>query len=429
MSPPTMSLAERLRVNQERTASRTTTQASPRSGGAGRSHDGIAGTRPVPGHTRPGSTARDRGVAGPRLKKTIPDRGGDIAAGSRTHAGVRDTRLRLHGHSGARVPQARYHDRPHLVRHVPRRVHVFRDYRDRVSHRVVWPHYRIPIYYRLGWRSAFSYVHPYYHRKYVFVSLGGYWPIGCSSLRYYWYGYHPYVWCGYYPMPHEVIGASHNYYTYNYYGSDYTSGQAAYTQTSTDSYIEPVDHTTFADVREKLAQQAAEPDAQTLVDTRFEEAVKTFESGDYSTAIEKFAEATELAPDDVILPFAYTQALFANEQYAEAAEVLRAALAKVAPEKESVFYPRGLYSKDEVLFEQINCLIEKAELDETDADLQLLLGYQLLGIGELDAASEHLERAIEDPKNAPGAEVLLRLLHQIKAESAGAEDAEEEAKQ
>lgn len=306
---------------------------------------------------------------------------------------------------------------------------MFRDYRDRICHRVVWPHYRVPIYYRFGWRSAFGYLNPYYHRKYVFVSLGGYWPIGYSSLRYYWYGCHPYVWCGYYPMPYEVIGPSHTYYTYNYYyGSDYTTGQASYTQ-ATDSYIEPVDHTTFADIREKLAQQAAEPDAQTLVDTRFEEAVKTFESGDYQTAIEKFAEATKLAPQDVILPFAYGQALFANEQYVEAAEVVRAALEKVTPEKESVFYPRGLYSKDEVLFEQINCLIEKVELDESDADLQLLLGYHLLGIGELDTALEHLEKAIQDPKNAHAAEVLVKLLQKIKADSERAAAAGEEAEQ
>jgi tetratricopeptide (TPR) repeat protein len=182
--------------------------------------------------------------------------------------------------------------------------------------------------------------------------------------------------------------------------------------------ITPVDHNTFADVREKLAQQAdKEPAEVTLADTYFEDAVKAFEVSNYETAIEKFGEAMALAPDDMILPFAYSQALFARGQYSEAAAVLRHTLANVTPDKEGIFYPRGLYSDDEVLYEQINTLAERAELYSFDADLQLLLGYHLLGIGELDEAVVPLQNASLDMENAVAATTLLNMLEKIRAEN------------
>jgi len=180
----------------------------------------------------------------------------------------------------------------------------------------------------------------------------------------------------------------------------------------------PVNHNTFADVRERLAQQAAEePGEVTLADRNFEDAVKAFEVNNYDIAIEKFGEAMALAPDDIILPFAYSQALFAREQYSEAAAVLRQILVKVTPDKEDVFYPRGLYSDDDVLFEQINQLAERAELYSFDADLQLLLGYQLLGIGKLDEAVEPLQYASLDMNNAVAATTLLNVLEKIRAKN------------
>jgi len=276
------------------------------------------------------------------------------------------------------------------------------------------------VHYGCGPRLAFRYVYPYYHRKYLFVSLGGYWPIGYRYRRYYWYGCHPYLWHGYYPIAREVTGETYNYYTYNYYNDDNT---AAFGSSVITDGITPVDHDTFADVREKLAQQLAEePGEITPADICFENAVKAFEAGNYDIAIEKFAKTLELAPDDMILPFAYSQALFAKEQYSESAEVLRTALAEVSPEKEGVFYPRGLYPDDETLFKQIDDLVEKAEIYSFDADLQLLLGYQLLGLGEIDEAVEPLQRASRDMENAVAATTLLNVLEKIRAENSKADD-------
>jgi tetratricopeptide (TPR) repeat protein len=254
-------------------------------------------------------------------------------------------------------------------------------------------------------------VYPYYLRKYVFVSLGGYWPIEYGYTRYYWYGCHPYYWFGYYPVAQEVQGDTYNYYTYNYY---YEDGDVV--QPSAYS-VERVGYPLYAERSTPSVQQAAEPSPPTVTDNYFEEAVKAFEASNYSTAVEKFACAMEYAPDDMVLPFAYAQALLANEQYTEAANVLRSALEKISPEKEGVFFARGLYPDDDVLSQQIDRLAEKATAYSFDADLQLLWGYQLLGIGEFDEALEPLSRAMQDLQNATAAKVLLDLAEKIKAGS------------
>ena len=116
----------------------------------------------------------------------------------------------------------------------------------------------------------------------------------------------------------------------------------------------------------------------------------------------------------MILPFAYSQALFAAGKYSEAAQVLRKALSNVKPEQEGVFYPRGLYPNDDILLAQLDKLAEYADQYSFDADLQLLLGYQLLGIGELDKALTPLKNASLDMKNQKPADVLLNLLLKIK---------------
>jgi len=309
----------------------------------------------------------------------------------------------------------RYRERNHVVKDIGHREHVYLDRHQRVHRRTTWPGYRFMLHYSWGPYYSWRYCYPYYHRRYLFVSLGGYWPWDYCYSRYYWYGCHPYRWYGYYPIAREVVGDTHNYYTYNYYYDDtpvVAADGSAYD-------VGVVDHTTFADVREKMAQQALEPAEPTLADRYFEDAIGAFELNNYDRAAELFAQAMELAPDDIILPFAYCQALFAAERYTEAAEVLRAALAKVTPEEEGVFYPRGLYSKDDVLFKQMNRLAEKAELYSFDGDLQLLLGYNLLGIGELDEAVEPLRLATLDLENAPAATVLLNLLEKLRIQEAG----------
>ncbi len=300
-----------------------------------------------------------------------------------------------------------YHD---TVRHRRSREHIYRDRHNRIQHRIIWPRYSYSVYYNWGPWFEFRYVYPYYHRKYVFVSLGGYWP-SYRYARYYRYGCHPYEWYGYYPIAREVTGDTHNYYTYNYYSNE---DQSVVSSGYENTYV---DENTFADVRAKLADEAnAEPDPETPADGYFDEAVVAFEEGDYERAAVKLISAMEYAPDDMILPFAYSQALFANGNFSASAQALRDAMEKVTPEKEGVFYPRGLYSNDEVLFEQIEVLVKKVQLDSFDADHQLVLGYQLLGVGKIEEAEEPLRQAM-NTKNLSAAAKLLNLLEKIKSQT------------
>jgi hypothetical protein len=316
---------------------------------------------------------------------------------------------------GTRRPlylHARYYDRPDLIRYTNRHVYAYYDPYHHLRHRVIWPSYYYPVYYPFGPYAYCNYVWPYYQRKYVFISLGGWWPYDYTYMRYYWYGWHPYVWYGYYPMASEVVAGSDNYYTYNY---NYYGDDGGYTTYNSDTPLDPV---TQARLRARLEQEkAVEPAPQTLADTRFEEGVKSFEAGDYGVAAAKFNEAMRLSPNDMILPFAYAQALFANGQYDNAADALRGALQNVTPEKEGVFFPRGLYANDDVLYGQIDKLLDKADAAVGDSDLQLLLGYQLLGIGETGHAREQLEEAGQDPKNAESARILLDLVEKMEKEA------------
>jgi len=368
-------------------------------------------------HIRPaGERSQHIRPAGERSQH-IRGEGRKVIAESRpviSHSRKVISRRRKHRRGDGSSSRRRFREVRDVAKEIHHHEHIYVDHHDRIYRRRIWPRDRFVVHYDWGPHWTFRYFYPYYHRRYVFVSLGGYWPLDYRYVRYYWYGCHPYTWYGYYPIAREVEGDTYNYYTYNYY-SDETSGYQPYQSTGD---ITTVDHSTFADVRERLAAQAAEePESETLADRYFDDAVKAFEADDYETAAELFAQAMELAPEDIILPFAYSQALFANEQYAEAAEALRAALANVSPEKEGIFYPRGLYPEEDVLFEQIDQLAVKAELYSFDGDLQLLLGYHLLGIGEIEAAVEPLMLANQDLENASSAAVLLSLAEKMRIQN------------
>ncbi len=349
-----------------------------------------------------------------RLRKVDPDNQTTINNNTIINTRDQTTSTRVHRYDTARPSRLIYRDRPYLGRDYYHYEHTYVDYYSRLRRRIIWPRFRFMLCYNRGPWFSFRYFYPYYHRKYVFVSLGGYWPAGYGYSRYYWYGCHPYYWYGYYPIAREVQGETYNYYTYNYYYGD--DGQT----------YEP-SQVVGPGYYDNLAQQPVEEPAQaTLADSYFEEAVKAFEASNYGIAIDKFSKAIELAPDDMVLPFAYCQALLAAEQYSAAAQVLRAALKKIRPEKEGVFYPRGLYPNEEILLAQLDSLAEKAEIFSFDADLQLLLGYQLLGIGELDKAVTPLMNSGRDLKNSDAAAVLLRLLEKIKTSEDNKEEAETE---
>ncbi|MBN2180835.1 MAG: tetratricopeptide repeat protein [Sedimentisphaerales bacterium] len=347
-------------------------------------------------------------TSGRTVRKAEPQRQTTIINGTRTNIGDRPRNTRPHRFETASRQRLIYRDRPYHRQNYYSFDHTYVDRLHRIRHKTIWPRYNFVIRYNRGPRFSYWHFYPYYHRKYVFVSLGGYWPLHYRYIRYYWYGCHLYDWYGYYPIAREIQGDTYNYYTYNYY---YDDGTQTYNTGQTYNNTE---------------YSAEEPTQSTLADTYFEEAVQAFENGNYEKAMNKFAQALELAPDDLVLPFAYCQAMLAAERYSEAAEVLRTVLVKLGPENEGVFFPRGLYPNEEILLSQLDKLAEKAEMYSFDADLQFLLGYQLLGIGQLEKAEIALAKAGLDLKNAKASAILLRLLEKIKTTDGRNQEAQTE---
>ena len=267
-----------------------------------------------------------------------------------------------------------------------------------------------------------SYYYPRHHRKYLFVSIGGYWPFSYRYRRYYWYGCHPNYWYGAYPIERET----HNTYnTYNYYDD---TADTAYDYSA--DYDSQANYDDFSDVREKLERQKMleqlkdVPEEESPSDVHFNRAVEAFGNGDFAGAAEEFRAAVILSPDDIILPFTYCQGLFAGGQYAHAASVLRAALSRMPEGNETIYYPRGLYEDEDVLTEQIDSLAEATKTEPFNSDFQLLLGYQLLGMGKVDEAVEPLAKAGKDPANTASAELLMGLVEKVNADKAKEQEIE-----
>lgn len=261
---------------------------------------------------------------------------------------------------------------------------------------------------------GFSYYYPSYHRKFVFVSVGGYWPSYYRYRRYYWYGCHPGYWYGSYVVQDPPV-----YNTYNTYNNYYTTTPT--TGTVTNVYDNPP-LTQSSDVVDVIDA----PNDENIVDIAFANGVKVFSDGNYPEAIERFRRAVQMDPEDVILPFTYSQALFANGEYALAASVLRGAIQNIPDDELTVYYPRGLYEDEAVLTEQIQRLESAAAGEPFAADYQLLLGYQYLGLGDLQKARGPLTEAQKDSANQLAAMKLLELADRLEAEqAAGAEETTE----
>ncbi len=280
------------------------------------------------------------------------------------------------------------------------------------------PHGKI-VYYRCGPDYyGVSYIYPGYHRKYIFVSYGGYWPRHYRYKRYYWYGCHPHRWYG---RCRRTAVVEKNYYTYNYYGTNTSAvPQQSYSYSSSGDIIPDYDY--FAKIRQRNQQQnQAETQAQdtalTESDIYFEKGVQAFSSKRYSDAVLNFRQAVILSPDDIVLPFAYSQALFATGKYAHSAMVLKNAVRKMEKQQQSVFFPRGLYEKDEILVDQIAALGRTTETEPFNSDFNLLLGYQLLGLGKTHEAKVAFSIAAKSNANKDIVEMLTDILYDMEKDN------------
>jgi tetratricopeptide (TPR) repeat protein len=160
-----------------------------------------------------------------------------------------------------------------------------------------------------------------------------------------------------------------------------------------------------------------QPEFESAADLCFAHAIELFEDGHYDDSADQFREAIRISPEDIILPFTYSQALFAKGDYAHAAGVLRGALAGIPEDELTIYYPRGLYTEEEDLLEQIVSLEKAIKEEPFAADYNLLLGYQYLGMGELDKATEPLALAAIDPANEQAAGMLMELATKLEEET------------
>ncbi|MBW8040799.1 MAG: hypothetical protein FVQ85_12455 [Planctomycetes bacterium] len=167
----------------------------------------------------------------------------------------------------------------------------------------------------------------------------------------------------------------------------------------------------------EAAGQAKAAVEHVKVDRYLQDIANAFSNQDYDGAVHKATEALSAEPQNMVLPFVYSQALFARQQYSKAAGVLRKVMAKVDVEQQGVFYSLGFYPDKTVLNRQIEILTEAVSADSDNASLQLVLGYQLLGVGKYDQALEALKVARKDYVNKEAAEVLMQVLEKARQQS------------
>jgi tetratricopeptide (TPR) repeat protein len=255
-----------------------------------------------------------------------------------------------------------------------------------------------------------SYYYPGYHRRFIFVSLGGYWPVGYHYSRYYWYGCHPYYWYG--PTlvdPYPAVEEYNTYNTYNYYGDASTTEGMGWRYPFGDENYDASDYI-------KKSSPVDKPESETAADQSFARAVDLFAAGNYEGAAGQLREAVKQSPEDVVLPFTYAQALFANGDYSLAAGVLRVAVAQIPEDELTIYYPRGLYADEKVLSEQIAALETAISAEPFSTDYHLLLGYQYMGTGDLNKARGALFEAAKNQANQPTVGKLLQLTDKLEQE-------------
>ncbi|OHB45583.1 MAG: hypothetical protein A2178_02135, partial [Planctomycetes bacterium GWC2_49_10] len=222
-----------------------------------------------------------------------------------------------------------------------------------------------------------------------------------------WWNYYWYPWYSY-----PIYGYDRTYYGYPYDSGDTTYNYNYYGNYGSTDVLVPGTTVGGVEVPDYNALSAA--GAKSDADKFFDMGVTEFGNSNYASAVENFRTAVRLDTADTDLPFAYAQALFANNEYEKASAVLTTALFEMSPQKAEISYPRGMYADQSVLDTQIGNLKRAVLMDPTSGELQLLYGYQLLGVGKYDEAKVSLNVAKNNAKTAPSASMLLELADRMQ---------------
>lgn len=211
---------------------------------------------------------------------------------------------------------------------------------------------------------------------------------------------------GYFRRPHFYY-FSLPYFTYYYCAPPYFYSVPYRSYYYDYSYDEREQPKRTAGETAKLAKLAG-------VNRHLENVAEAFVAGDYAKAVLRASRAVDAEPDNAVLFFVYSQSLFATAEYDEAASILRKALRKVDVQEQGVFYSMGFYPDEDILAEQIDRLGKAVEAEPYRANLQLLLGYELLGVGRYDEALEALQKAEQNYVNKKAAALLIGVLEEAR---------------
>lgn len=145
-----------------------------------------------------------------------------------------------------------------------------------------------------------------------------------------------------------------------------------------------------------------------------------FRVGRYDRAAESYRRAVDLDPADANLRFILSDALFAVGRYAEAADAIRDAILLDAGLVESRADKRSFYAVAGDFDAHMVAITRWIETHPTDADAWLVLGYNRVFRGELDAARDALIQArdLASEQNRRAAELFLAAVEVRLGESA-----------
>jgi len=242
--------------------------------------------------------------------------------------------------------------------------------------------------------------------------LGSTWGYGRGFDRYRYNGFYPGAWgLGYYGL---------GSYGYPYWNSLAWSGLGGYAYVN-PYYVTPsvgVDELTYDYSRPLpiptapavVEGQPTTPPTEDRVSVLFDEARDYFRTGDYQKASATIDHAIALAPSDTVLHEFRAMALFAMRRYEDAAATLYAVLA-VGPgwNWDTV---RSLYGDPAYYTRQLRDLEEAYYRNPKNPALSLVLAYQYLVLGHVDAARGRLETVVAlNPNDKVAAGLLKALPH------------------
>jgi hypothetical protein len=255
-----------------------------------------------------------------------------------------------------------------------------------------------------------GYYKPYTSRRYNSFHRPRY---GSTYKRYPGYNYDQkhYPYYKYHKKPHH--GRHYYYYSLPYRRYYYPTVIYEYHYYNPDgSYYSPSDE--YIPDESYQSQQQYEDQTAASIDNQLDKIAEAFASEDYFNAVYYSRRAIEQYPEDVPLKFVYAQSLMADNDYHRAAQALRQAIDAADIENDGIFFPFGIYPNNEILNTHIDKLKQKVRYEPSNTNYQLLLGYELLGIGKYSEASTALEKAKINLENEKYANILLNVIEKSK---------------